>query len=121
MDVAQRAEALAGRMSAQLRVKGEGLADVAARAGRRLPRHLRAEVAAIVEAEAMSENPKLARLIDEKRIRSAERKVRKYLDRQNPGAERRAAFLDRLAAVAFVFVVVVLGVFFWALSQGYFE
>ena len=53
MDVKQTAESLASRMSAQLRVKGDGLAEVTAKAGRKLPRHLRDAAEALVQAEVM--------------------------------------------------------------------
>lgn len=121
MDVAKLAENLAEHMQTQLRVRGTGLAEVAEKAGRRLPRHLQAEVEAIVEATRMSENPKLARLVDPKRVARADRKVRRFLDKQNPRAERRGEILDRIAAVAFVLVAVAVGTFFLLLSRGHFD
>ena len=121
MDVSKIAEELALRMSEQLRVRGSGLAEVAAKAGRKLPRHLHAEVGVVVEALQMGENPKLARLVDAKRITIADRKVRRFLAKQNPAAERRGEILDRIAAIAFVLVVIVLIVFFVLLSRGYFD
>lgn len=121
MDIGERADALAEKMAAQLRVRGEGLADVAQKAGRRLPRHLRAEVERIVQAEEMARHPKLGRLVDERRIAKAEKKIARYLEKQNPASERWGEFLDLVAKIAFVFVVVVLSLFFWLLSRGYFD
>ena len=121
MDVKETADALASRMSAQLRVKGEGLTDVAAKAGRKLPKHLRAAADTLIEAETMSEHPKLARLINDKNVKKAERKLHKYLSRQNPGAERMNEILDVVAKIAFVLFVIVLALFFFLLWRGYFN
>ena len=121
MDISALSQDLAATMARQLRLRGGSLADVAARAGRSLPRHLKSEVDAIVEAEALAQNPKLTHRVDTKRLRRADKKLRAFLGQQNPGAERRAEFLDRLAAVVFVIFVAVLAVFFLALSRGYFD
>lgn len=112
-------EELAGVMSRQLRVRGGRLADVAARAGRKLPRHLHVEAQAIIEAETLSAHPKLSHRVDARRLKKAERKLRAFLDKQDPKAERRAEFLDRLAAIVFIVFVIVLGAFFFALWRGY--
>lgn len=121
MDVRKASEELAARMSEQLRVRGTGLDEVAAKAGRKLPNHLRSEIAVIVEAVEMAENPKLARLIDESRIQKADRKVRKFLNKQDPARERRGEILDRLAAVGFVVFTIALILFFVAVSRGVFD
>ena len=121
VDVTKIEEDLAARMQTQLRLRGGDLAEVAAKAGRKLPKHLHAEVAKIVEAAQMAENPKLVRLIDAKGVARADRKIRQFLDKQNPAAERRGEILDRIAAVSFVLVTVLIAVFFLLLSRGYFD
>lgn len=120
MDIGERAEALARKMAAQLRVRGGGLAEVTRKVGRRLPRHLRAEAEKIARAEAMARHPKLGRLVDSRDLRKSEKKIARFLDRQNPASARWGEFLDLVAKIAFVVVVVVLSVFFWLLSRGYF-
>lgn len=115
------AEELAETMARQLRLRGGRLADVTSRAGRKLPRHLHEEARAIIEAEMLAEHPKLAHRVDPRRLRKAERKLRQFLDKQNPGAERRAEILDRLAAVVFIVFAIAVGAFFVALSQGAFD
>lgn len=119
MNVAELADDLAETMARQLRLRGGSLADVTDRAGRKLPRHLKAEADAIIEAEALAAHPKLGHRIDETRLKKADRKLRAYLDKQDPGAERRAEFLDRLAGIVFILFAVALGAFFLALSKGY--
>ncbi len=110
---------LAATMARQLRLRGGSLADVTARAGRKLPRHLKAEAEALIEAETLAENPKLAHRVDEKRLKQADKRLRAFLDNQDPTAERLAEFLDRLAGIVFILFVIAVGVFFFALSQGY--
>lgn len=119
MDVAEIADKLASEMSQQLRVRAGTLADVAARAGRKLPRHLRAEAQVLIDAQTLAAHPKLSHRVDQKRLKKADRKLRAFLSKQDPRAERRAELLDRLAAIVFVVFVIVLAAFFLALSQGY--
>ncbi len=121
MDVNRTAEDLAAEMATQLRVRGDGLAEVAAKAGRKLPRHLQAEVQVVVEAKRTSEHPKLMHRVDEKRVTKAARRIRKFLSKQDPAAERRGEILDRLAAVAFVLFTVAVILFFFFWSRGAFD
>lgn len=119
MTYRDRADDMAGKMKGQLRARGEGLESVARHAGRRLPNSLHRAVDTMVDAAQKSEHPKLSRMIDERKVAKAERRLSRYLDQQDPGAERMAEFLDRLAGVAFVICVVALALFFWALANGH--
>ena len=121
MEMHERTTTLAERMSAQLRVKGDGLADVAHRAGRKLPKRLKRDTQILIEAEELSGHPKLAKQIDLKNVIRAERRLNAFLDKQNPAAERRGEILDAIARIAFVIVTVVLAVFFTLIYQGYFD
>lgn len=121
MDVSEKTEELAALMAKQLRVRGGALVDVAERAKTRLPRHLQAEVAFLVEAQELGAHPKLTLRVDEKRVKKADRKIRAFLEKQNPGAERRAEFLDRLAFVVFVLFSIIVAAFFVLISRGYFD
>ena len=81
---------------------------------------MRSDAAALVEAETIATNPKLARRIDERRLAKAERRLNRFLNKQDPAAERRGEILDMVAKIAFVLVTVVLSVFFFLLWRGYF-
>lgn len=117
----ERIAALAEKMATQLRVRGSGLAEVTEKAGRKLPRHLRADAATLVEAGTMAAHPKLARLVDSRKLAKAEKRLNRFLDKQDPAKERRGEFLDLIAKIAFVFVTVVLSVFFFLIWRGYFD
>lgn len=119
MNIHDRIDAMAEKMSTQLRVRGEGLADVTERAGRKLPRHLRREADVLLEARELASNPKLAHRVDARRVRRAEKRLNTYLDKLDPAAERRGEILDLIAKIAFVFVTVVLAIFFYLLWRGY--
>ncbi len=121
MKMPERTTLLANRMAAQLRVRGDGLADVAERAGRKLPKRLRGDAQVLIDAEALSGHPKLAKRIDAKRVSRSERRLNAFLDGQNPAAERRGEILDAVARIAFVLVTIVLGVFFTLIYRGYFD
>ena len=118
MSYSDRADHLADLMASQLRARGTTLTQVARSAGRRLPRRLHRDVDIVAEAAQLSGHPKLRRMIDDRSFARSERRLASYLGDQNPGSERRDEFLDRLAAVAFIFCVVALSLFFWMLSTG---
>lgn len=119
MDAQDKTKTLADYMAAQLRVKGEGLAEVSARAGRRLPKRLQPAVDTLIAAAEMQQHPKLQRAIDERAVKRAEKKLRAFLDLQDPRAARRGEILDVVAKIAFVVLVVVLAVFFFLLWRGH--
>lgn len=121
MDLNERSDALGEKMARQLRLRPGGLADVSARAGRKLPKHLRAEVEMILNAQRMAVHPKLMHHIDAKQIAKAEKKLNRFLDKQDPKAERRTEILDTIAKIAFVLFSVVLSVFLVLLYRGYFS
>lgn len=121
MDVHERSDALAEKMARQLRLRGDTLADVSARAGRKLPKHLRHEVEKILNAQRMAQHPKFMHHVDEAQIAKAEKKLNRFLDKQDPKAERRTEILDAIAKIAFVIFTVVLAVFLTLLWRGYFS
>ena len=121
MDVNERADALAEYMASKLRVNGKDLRTVMARAGRRLPRHLRVEAEKLAQATEMTSHPRLSQFIDEKSLVRADRKVRRFLARQDPSKARRGEILDVIAKIAFVIFTVVLVAFFVLLSRGAFN
>ncbi|MEO0944715.1 MAG: hypothetical protein AAFY06_07705 [Pseudomonadota bacterium] len=121
MNINETADTLAETMAKQLRVRGSSLSDVAAKAGRRLPKRLHAEVQVVQDAVALDAHPKLGHRLDERRVKIAAKRIEKFLLKQDPAAERRGEILDRIAAVAFVLFTVALALFFFLLWRGAFE
>lgn len=114
----ERNHALAEKMASQMRLRAGDFETLVARAGRRLPRRLRRDARFLIETEKLARHPKLARRVDLGRVKRAERHIDEWLDTLDPAAERRAAILDHLAAIAFVVAVVTLALFGWMLWQG---
>ncbi len=94
MDLQARAERLARLMGERLDIPGRGLEGKLAHAGRRLPRHIRAEAELVARAISLREHPKLARMIDERRLARACRIVERHLLAVDPWARRRAVLAD---------------------------
>lgn len=121
MDVHERSDRLAEKMAKQLRLREGDLEDTAAQAGRKLPKHLRADLSTIINARRMADHPKLMRHIDATRLAKAEKKLNRFLDKQDPATERRTEILDLIAKIAFVLFSVVLAAFLTLLWRGYFN
>lgn len=112
---------LAGHMATQLRVRKGPLDRVAARAGRKVPTHVRRDVDRLIEADHLANHAKLRKRLDAKRLTSSRRRVGAYLETRDPARERRDAALDMIAQIAFVIVTVALGLFFYLLWRGAFS
>ncbi|MDD9921616.1 MAG: hypothetical protein OXQ92_04945 [Boseongicola sp.] len=121
MEQDSRLDTLAELMATQLRVRSGAFSDVVERAGRKIPKRYRGDVQTLLSSQQLASHPKLARQVNKKSVKKAERRLTYFLNKQNPKAERRNEILDVVAKIAFVFVVVVLGVFFLLLSRGYFD
>ncbi len=116
MDLREKAEHLARLMGERLDATGEGFEARLAHAGKRLPRHIRAEGERIAEALALAEHPQLSRRIDQRRLKRACKAVERHLLGVDPWARRKAVFLDWLAGLAFALLVVG-GLALWLMAR----
>ncbi len=98
--VADMAEEISDLLGARLGVRGEGLEERIARAGRRLPARIRARALEIAEAETCSRNPRLACRIDPVSLERTYREVAAHLRRIDPVERRIGALLSILASIA---------------------
>lgn len=80
----------------QLRVRGRDLPARIKNARRLMPRRIRRELLFLAEVNATFANPKLAKLVDAKRVHHAHRTARDWLNEVDPGQRRR----DYIWAVA---------------------
>lgn len=88
MRYTEEAERLANLLEARLGIKGQGLEVKLRRAGRLVPKRIRADAMLVIEAARLEDNPKLARMLDEATIAAAASKVEIWLNSIDP-AERR--------------------------------
>jgi len=89
----------------KLRVRGRTLEAQIRRAGRQLPRRVRHDATYLAQAVALTDNPKLARMVDMAKAKRAHRNVLAHLDTVDIGAQRRNAALNMLASVMFALLV----------------
>jgi hypothetical protein len=92
-------------MQARLGLSAATLDDQLCKAGRSLPRRVRRAGAYLVQAEAMSGQPRLFRQIDAARLDRAERICRTYLQGIDPAERKKDKVLRLLAVVAFNFLL----------------
>ncbi len=116
---ADLAEAVSLMLQQKLGVRGAGLEDKLARAGRRLPRRIRRRVAEIAEAEKREGNPKLARMTDPAALAQAFDEVEAHLNRIDVADRRWGAVLGMLGSVAISLLVVFAALVSYLVWQGH--
>jgi len=89
----------------KLRVRGRTLEAQIRRAGRQLPRRVRSDATFLAQAVALTDNPKLACMVDMAKAKKAHRNVLAHLDTVDIGAQRRNAALNMLASIMFALLV----------------
>lgn len=88
-------------LETQLRIKGATLDQQIKRAGRLLPRKIRAEAAFLVQANMLVQNPKLARMISADRAQKAHDAVATYLRGIDPKDRIKGRILNIAGMLAF--------------------
>jgi hypothetical protein len=100
-DLDARAESLRALLEEKYRLRGRTLEQALRRAGRRLPRRHRRQVAALLAARKRAEHPRLALQMDHGGILKGCEEVRSYLKSVDPVAARRERLLDLGALIGF--------------------
>lgn len=104
------------RFEEKLQVKGKSFAVQLRKARRRLPHKVRRDAMFLEQSVDLAEHPKLARMVDPSRAKTAYQNVRDYLDSVDLAAARRDAALNLVASIAFAVLVtgiLVLTVLVW--------
>ncbi|SFS15721.1 hypothetical protein [Yoonia litorea] len=91
----------------KLKLRGRSLEVQLRNGGRLLPRSVKQDVRVLARAEAVADNPKLAKLVEPATVTQAHRAVMDYLDGIDPAAQRRDALLNMAAAVGFVILTTI--------------
>ncbi|MDX8351130.1 hypothetical protein [Cognatiyoonia sp. IB215182] len=103
--VEYQVDALRTLFAEKLRVQGRDLEAQVRKAGRRLPRHIRRDARFFLESYDLMANPKLARMVDGKKMDRAYSNIVAHLDGLDPRQERITAMINLAASIAFVFLV----------------
>lgn len=119
MDIEARMDRLAQLLEERLDIRGRGFKVKLRRAGRLLPRHLRAKGQMLIEAEARAGHPRLLRQMDEAALDLAAHEIETYLLSIDPWSRRRAIALDFGAGLGFKLLAVVMFCLAVLLWRGY--
>jgi hypothetical protein len=92
-------------LDSQLRARGRSLDAQIRKAGRRLPRRIRNDAQVVMQAMSLIENPKLARMVDEEKIRKAGQAVIDHLKSIDPMDRFKGRILGMLGAISAVLII----------------
>lgn len=110
------ADMLSDLIGQRLGFGGDTLSDRVAKAGRKIPKHVRRDLMTVAEAADLTTHPKLSRQIDNKALTRAAERATTWLMTYDRAGRRRDAALDLLAAIVFNLVLVaaiVIAVMLW--------
>lgn len=108
ISIQQMADRVAAMMEDRLGARGTGLSAKLARAGRRLPRKVRAAGEELAQAASMAQNPKLLLQIDQDAMSRAYDTCVKHLSGITPRSRRMDGIVAVVASIAFSMLVVAL-------------
>ncbi len=117
-DIEEQAEAVTALFEAHMGIRAATLDAAVKRAGRRLPRGVRAKAGVLTEALVLAQNPKLARRLDYSTTQAAYRDLVAYLETLDLAEEKRTRLLNLLAGIAFNLMVVAVLVLIWLRWRG---
>ena len=117
-DVDSSASRISRLLEERLKLKGRTLEQQVGKLGRTVPRGIARDARHVARAQVLVQNPKLARMVDEREFRRAANAVIAHLEALDP----RQIALDRLLLIAAkwsAFGLIVAGGLIWyAWSQG---
>ncbi len=119
MTLQQMVDEVQAALESKLRVRGRSLDAQIRKAGRLLPRRVRGDATYLAQAVALSENPKLQRMVDMARAKLAHRRVLDFVEGIDLGARRRTAALNMIASIAFALLVTGALLLFVLVQRGF--
>lgn len=106
MNLNDSTDKVAQLLEQKLGIRGSGLEAKVTRAGRRLPRHLRAEAEYLMLALRMQATPRLAKQIDWPRLERGVAELERYLKGIDAWDRRRGVIVAWLAGNALNLIIV---------------
>ena len=106
-------------MEQRLWVKGRNLKVQTRKAGRRLPRRIRQDLKFLTDAAEIAENPKLSRMVDDRKVTRARDNIVFHLQTLNPRAALWTMILNITASIALGLLVVFVVVLYVLVQRGY--
>ncbi len=118
-DIAAKSLAIRQQLEAKLGVKSRNLSQALRRAGRRLPRAVRAQGAILAEAEHRAGHPKIARQSDSAKVQAAYSEITAHLRSIDVTDARKGRVLGLAGLIVFNFLLVVAAFITWMWWRGY--
>ncbi len=118
-DIAAKSLAIRQQLEAKLGVKSRDLSQALRRAGRRLPRRVRAYGTVLADAEKLAGNPKLARQIDGGAVGDAYVHLTTHLRTIDVADARKGRILGIIGLIAFNLLLVIVAFIIWLWWRGY--
>ena len=112
--VNDKAAEVADLMKERLNIRGKDLAAKLRRTGRMMPRRVKHEARFLADASALVANPKLRKMVDDKRVTSAHQTCVDFLEEVDVADRRKGVILGILGSFAMV-LIVVSGLVIWVL------
>ena len=105
-------------LAEKLRAKGRTLDAQVRRAGRRLPKRLRSDIQALIEAQRVADHPKLGRQIDIAAISAGSERVIAHLKTIDPWERFKDRWLGILGAISLGLIVTFIVVVYVLWARG---
>ena len=118
-DITAKSRAIRQELEAKLGVKSRDLQHALRRAGRRLPRKVRAQGAILANAEKYSGHPKLALQLDSAIVSEAYAQLTAHLRAIDVADARKGRILGIVGLIAFNMLVVLVAFVTWMWWRGY--
>ncbi|MEY1556514.1 hypothetical protein AB3Y40_12855 [Yoonia sp. R2331] len=116
--VTEYVETISTLMAERLRIKGASLAVQIRKSGRRLPRRIKRDATQVAKANSLIQNPKLARMVDDKAIARAAENVIAHLSEIDPNEVLKDKVLWALGKVSAVLIALFIAAVWYARSRG---
>ncbi len=113
-----RADRVQSALDGAFGVRAKTLDKAVRRAGRRLPKRLRAQAAKIVQAQALGGHPKLMRQVDGVALSVAEEQIVEWLDGIDRADLRKGMWLGLAGSIAFNILLILVLFIVWMVWAG---
>ena len=116
--IADHARQISELLETRMRIKGRSLDQQIHKSGRRLPRRIKRDAKRVAQAATLTQNPKLARMVDPAEVDGPAANVIAHLKGIDPHEVMKDRILITLAKIAAFVIVVFIAVVWFAHSRG---
>ncbi len=118
-EIDAKIDTVQGLLRDRLGLRKRALPRMLQSAGRRLPKQHHAHLQALLEAQALLRNPKLAKQVDEGRVTQAYDAVTAHLRKVDASARRKDFLLKLAGTIAFNILLILAAFITWLWWRGY--